>query len=295
MIDRILKKPITIDKIKIACKLPIKSDDNTFVIDRVSQLSSKAEKSLKFSMKLSKYHNKGFTFVPIDSPNHPNLIVVNNPKFYFARTLDWLKNKIGFVEIFKNNISNSSVIHSSAKISKNVIIGDNTIIGAGVVIYDNVSIGKNCIVEANSVIGNPGFGIIREGPVIQKMPQIGGVEIEDFVHIGALTTINRGTLGLTKIGLETKIDDHVHIAHNCNIGKRNIITAGVKLGGSIIIQDNVWLGLGSNLHQKIIINSDVTIGLGANIFFDVDSNATMAGFPSKKIPKNIKKIDINKI
>jgi len=293
MIDRILKKPISIDKIKIACKLPIKSDDNTSVIDKVSQLSSRAEKSLKFSTKLTKHQNKGFIFVPIESPNHPNLIIVNNPKFYFAKTLDWLNNIIGFVEIFKRNISSSAKIHSTAKISKNVIIGDNTIIGAGVVIYDNVSIGNNCIIEANSVIGSPGFGIIREGPKIQKMPQIGGVEIEDFVHIGAVTTINRGTLGLTKIGLETKIDDHVHIAHNCNIGKRNIITAGVRLGGSIIIQDDVWLGLGSNLHQKIIISSDATIGLGANIYFDVDSNDTMAGFPSKKIPKNFKKFQKN--
>ena len=116
------------------------------------------------------------------------------------------------------------------------------------------------------------------------IPHIGGVELGNNIRVGALTTIDRGTISSTIIRSFTKIDDRVFIAHNCDIGERNIICGGVCIGGSVSIGDDCWLGLGCNLKQKISVSSRSTIGIGANVFHDISNNSNLIGYPAKKMP-----------
>ena len=163
-------------------------------------------------------------------------------------------------------------------------IGQGTVIGAGVVVYPNVKIGKNCIIEANTVLGNAGFGVVKNRSGNWMIPHVGGVIIGNNVRVGALTTIDRATIGSTIIGNFCKIDDKVHIAHNSVIGERNIICAGANVGGSVTIGDDCWLGLGCNIMQKVYVGDRTTIGIGANVFHDTYRQANMIGYPAKKMP-----------
>ena len=241
--------------------------------------------NFQFSVSELKKEPKSITLVPLETINHKNVIKVENPKATFFSIVAWLLRNIGFKPLFSSHTAKSAKVHKSASISDGVYIGEGTVIGAGVVIYSNVKIGNNCTIEANSVIGNAGFGVIQEKKQNLMVPHVGGVVIGNNVRVGALTTIDRGTIGNTFIDDFTKIDDRVHVAHNCIFGKRNIICAGASVGGSVNIGNDCWIGLGCNIKQKVNITSSTFIGMGANIFHDTSSQAKLVGYPAKKLPK----------
>jgi len=160
----------------------------------------------------------------------------------------------------------AAIIHPSAKIGTrtrvgpgtvieaNAVIGEDCSIAANVTIYHDVQIGHRVALQAGVVIGSFGFGYARNPQTGEHLlfPQQGALVIEDDVEIGANTTIDRGALGETRIGQGTKIDNLVHIGHNCIIGKNVIIAAQVGLSGSCTIDDNVIIagqvGLGDHVH-----------------------------------------------
>ena len=286
MKNRALKKDVTLFKIKKISGYKTLPEDKDIIIKHICSYPTNNIDSMSFSSSMiNSVKSSGYTFAPIGSINNMLNILVENPRYDFAKVLIWLEEHIGFKSIFQNNIHEDASISTNAVIGEYVQIGSGTIVEPGVIIYDNVSIGSNCVIKANAVIGNSGFGVAQHSGDLIKIPHIGGVQIEECVEIGSLSTINRGTLGLTKICSGTKIDDHVHIAHNCRIGPNNIITAGVTIGGSVFTEDSVWLGLGASVHQKVRIGSNAVIGLGSNVFVDVISNTTVAGYPAKRIPK----------
>lgn len=281
-----LKTRVSLHKIKRVLVLPLTDSDNDKFIDSVSSFGNDVESCcLLFSSHAVLHKTSGIVFAPKGSVPADNVIIVADPKHTFFKILSWLYKNIGFDDLFASNISKKAEIDDTAKISRSVTISDGCLIGPGVVIYPNVYLGKNCVVEANSVIGSAGFGVMRNSDATAMVPHIGGVQIHDNVRIGALCTIDRATMGLTNIGCYTKVDDKVHVAHNCQIGSRNIICAGANLGGSVIIEDDVWIGLGCSIRQKIKIHSNAVIGIGANVFHDVKPGVEIFGYPSKVTPK----------
>ena len=110
-------------------------------------------------------------------------------------------------------------IGAGCVVGKRVVLGDGTVLHPNVTIYDNVDIGRGVIIHSGAVIGADGFGYVREHDRWHKFPQVGRVEIGDFVEIGANCCIDRAALGVTTIGEGTKLDNMVHVAHNCRIGR----------------------------------------------------------------------------
>lgn len=151
-------------------------------------------------------------------------------------------------------------------------------------IDDSVKIGKNVTINAYSVIGSEGFGYVRnEEKTLEKFEHIGGVIIEDDVAIGALTTVDRGTLSNTIIGEGTKIDSHVHVGHNVVIGKYCIITAFSMLGGSAKIGDYCWIAPCACIRDGITIGKNVLVGMGAVVTKDVPDDDIVIGVPAKSM------------
>ncbi len=157
------------------------------------------------------------------------------------------------------SIGEYSIVGSDTRIEAGTAIGDNVSIGArcvihpNVVLYDNVSIGNDVILHAAVCIGADGFGYVRGRMGYHKFPQIGTVVIEDEVELGAHTCVDRAALGRTRIGRGTKLDNMVHVGHNCDIGERVVIAAQTGISGSVVIEDEVVIGgqVGFGDHTRV--------------------------------------------
>jgi UDP-3-O-[3-hydroxymyristoyl] glucosamine N-acyltransferase len=221
-------------------------------------------------------------------PNSKPLLLVTQPRLAFARAAQLLYP----APERKRGIHPSAIVHPSAQLADSMTIedyvvigedahiGESTRIGAGSVISAGVSIGRNCdldpnvtvypgvrlgdrvIVHAGAVLGSDGFGYVRDQSTgrYEKFPQIGRLEIEDDVEIGANTTIDRGALDVTRIGRGAKIDNLVHIGHNCQIGEDVVIAAQTGLSGSITIEKNVVLGGQVGIGEHARIEEGVMLG-----------------------------------
>ena len=216
------------------------------------------------------------------------LLVVRHPKLAFARAAKLLCTQPDRPP----GVHSSAVVHASARLGKDVIvaeravvgqqveIGDRTWIGPGAVIGSNTTIGRDCelypnvtiysdtrlgdrvIVHAGAVLGSDGFGYVRDQATghYEKFPQTGNLEIADDVEIGANSTIDRGALELTRIGRGAKIDNLVHIGHNCQIGEDVVIAAQTGLSGSIVIEKDVVLGGQVGIGEHARIEEGVMLG-----------------------------------
>lgn len=177
-------------------------------------------------------------------------------------------------------ISAHAVILAGCVLGSKVSLGENSRLHPNVVIYDNSVIGKNTVIHAGTVIGSDGFGYRLYEGVQHKVPHVGKVIIEDNVEIGANTVIDRASLGVTRIGEGTKIDNLVQIAHSVKIGKHNIICSMTGVAGSsktgnyvtlaanvgvsdhVVIEDNVLLGARTGVAPKKILRKD-SVWLGS--------------------------------
>jgi UDP-3-O-[3-hydroxymyristoyl] glucosamine N-acyltransferase len=180
-------------------------------------------------------------------------------------------------------IGGGTIIKPLVFIENNVKIGSNCIIGSGVKILKNVVIGNNVVIKANAVIGDSGFGVEtdKDGKTY-KIPHIGGVIIENFVEIGALSTVCSGTIEPTRIGKYTKIDDHVHIGHNVQIKESVLITACAEISRSTI-KKGTWIGPNSSVIQGVTLGENSFIGIGSVVTKSVGDNETVAGNPAQEI------------
>jgi UDP-3-O-[3-hydroxymyristoyl] glucosamine N-acyltransferase len=221
------------------------------------------------------------------------LLVTDHPKLAFARAAQVLRNTVprdGSAE--QGSAHATPVIHPSVVLGPGVVveeravvrervhIGNNTRIGSGCAIGAGVKIGNDCeiypnvtlypgttlgdrvIVHAGAVLGSDGFGYVRDPQTghYEKFPQVGRLVIEDDVEIGANATIDRGALDETRIRRGTKIDNLVHIGHNCQIGEDVIIAAQTGLSGSIVIEDGVVLGGQVGIGEHARIEEGVMLG-----------------------------------
>ena len=232
------------------------------------------------------------------------LLIVANPRLAFARAFSSVPTlSQGTREGWGNPIEQRHGIHAStvvlpsAKIGESAIIdpwsfvgenariGERSWIGAGAVIGSGVIMGEDCkiyprvtiypgtrignrvIVHAGAVLGSDGFGYVRDPASVkhEKFPQIGNLEIEEDVEIGANTTIDRGALETTRIGRGTKIDNLVHIGHNCQIGENVIIAAQAGFSGSITIENDVVIGGQVGMGEHAHIGEGVLLGGQAGV------------------------------
>jgi UDP-3-O-[3-hydroxymyristoyl] glucosamine N-acyltransferase len=171
-------------------------------------------------------------------------------------------------------IGDGTRIGSGTRIEAGVVIGDHVRVGSdsvlhpGVTLYDDVTIGDRVILHAGVVIGADGFGYVRDGEGTgshHKFPQQGTVVIEDDVELGAHTCVDRAALGQTRIGRGTKIDNLVHVGHNCDIGERVVIAAQTGISGSVIIEDDVVIGGQVGFGDHIRVLSGAVIGSKAGV------------------------------
>ena len=191
-------------------------------------------------------------------------------------------------------IGENAVIGDNCDIHPGVHIGDGTTLGhdvtvyANTVIYFDVEIGNRVIIHAGAVIGADGFGYRFRNGKFDKIPQLGTVQIQDDVEIGANTTIDRGMIGPTIIAQGTKLDNLVMIAHNCEIGKHNAFASQVGIAGSCTTGDYVRAG------GKVGIGDHLNIGTGASLAAssahhkDVPPGETWAGAPARPIDETIR-------
>jgi UDP-3-O-[3-hydroxymyristoyl] glucosamine N-acyltransferase len=230
--------------------------------------------------------------------NSKPLLLAAQPRLAFARASKLLcpgpERKPG--------IHLSAIVHPSARLAnevtveERVVIGEGahirerTRIGAGSVVGANASIGCDCnlypnvtvypgvriadrvIVHSGAVLGSDGFGYVRDQETgrYEKFPQVGRLEIEDDVEIGANATIDRGALDITRIGRGTKIDNLVHIAHNCQIGEDVVIAAQTGLSGSAVLENGVVVAGQVGIADHVRVEAGAILG-------------AQCGVPSKKV------------
>ena len=259
------------------------------------------------------------------------LIRVSNPYESFSTLLDYYKK----VTVERKGVSNSSEIHKTVKIESNcyigsmtliekdskisknvkifphvyvgpnVSIGEGSIIFAGAKIMEDTVIGKNCIIHSGAVIGSDGFGFApQENGAYKKIPQTGKVVLGENVDVGANSTIDKATLGVTYIGDGVKLDNQIQIAHNVDIGSNTVIAGQTGIAGSAKIGKNCVIGGQVGIVGHITIGDNVKIQGQSGIISDVENNAVIQGTPAfsynsynksyvhfKNLPEIIKKID----
>ena len=235
-------------------------------------------------------------FAANQSPIKP-LVICAQPRLAFARAGLLFASD----NAFGSGIHGTATVHPSAGIGKNVSIaervvigedadiGEGTQVGAGCVIGAGVHIGCDCrlypnvtvypgtrigdrvIVHAGAVLGSDGFGYVRDQKTgrYEKFPQIGRLEIGDDVEIGANSTVDRGALDITSIGRGTKIDNLVHVGHNCQVGENVVIAAQTGLSGSAVVEKNVIIGGQVGIADHVHIEEGAVMG-------------AQSGIPSKK-------------
>lgn len=197
-------------------------------------------------------------------------------------------------------VGGGCVIGENVRLGDNVtlyplcFIGDDVEIGEGTIVHPNVTlgrgtvVGKHCVIHAGAVLGADGFGYLTIGGKHRKVPQIGNVVVGDDVEIGANTTIDRARTGATRIGRGTKVDNLVHIGHNCEIGEDCIIVAQVGLAGGVQVGDGAIIAGQTGVKEQVKIGERAVLGAQSGVMGDVPAGAFMSGYgprPHKDVLK----------
>jgi len=234
-----------------------------------------------------------------------NLIKADNPRLAFAKIMNlcfpafrpsenishkasigqnvsfgkdvWL----GPLAVIEDNVTIGSrvTIHPHVVVGNGVSIGDDVEIYPNVTILDRCVIGHRVIIHAGTVIGSDGYGFVPDGEKHYKIPQLGIVQIDDDVEIGACNTIDRATFGKTWIKNGVKTDNHVQIAHNVVIGENTLIVAQVGIAGSTEIGKNVVLAGQAGIAGHISIGDYATVGPQAGVTRSVPEGQIVSGTP----------------
>ena len=274
--------------------------DNHLEINGVSSLESASqgelvfvedEKHLSAALKSGAGAIIAGEFAAAAEADRP-LLISDHPKLAFARAAEMLRES-GFRDRQSQaSIHGAAVVHPSAVlgtgvcvearavIGEGVKVSEGTRIGAGCAIGNGVTIGNHCeiypnvtiypgttvgnraIIHAGAVLGSDGFGYVRDRKTghYEKFPQVGRLVVEDDVEIGANATIDRGALDETRIRRGAKLDNLVHIGHNCDIGEDVVIAAQTGLSGSIVIEKGAVLGGQVGIGEHATIGEGVMLG-----------------------------------
>jgi UDP-3-O-[3-hydroxymyristoyl] glucosamine N-acyltransferase len=180
-------------------------------------------------------------------------------------------------------------VGAGAVVGDRVSMGENCTIHANVTIYPEVTIGKGVVLHSGSVIGADGFGYVFNDGAYENFPQIGRVELGDRVEIGANSCVDRAALGVTVIGEGTKLDNMVHIGHNCRIGKHVVIAAQTGLSGGVVVEDYAVIGGQVGIGDKARIETRAVLGSGSGILTSkiVRSGQVVWGTPARPLKEHL--------
>jgi UDP-3-O-[3-hydroxymyristoyl] glucosamine N-acyltransferase len=251
-------------------------------------------------------------------PASQTVIRAENPRAAFARALALLyPPETPRPSVHRSAcIEASASLHPTVEIGPHVVVGAHSVIAAGVrlaagcaigahvriganarlypnvTLYDGVRIGGNAIIHSGAVIGADGFGFAREGGRYQKFPQVGTVEIGDDCEIGANTCIDRAALGVTHIGNGVKLDNLVHIAHNCRIGDNVVIAAQTGLSGGITVEDDAVIGGQVGIGDKARIERGAVLRSGCGVLTSkiVRAGQVVWGTPARPLKEYLEQL-----
>lgn len=179
-------------------------------------------------------------------------------------------------------IGQKTHIHAHCVIGNNVRIGNEVIIHPNVTIYADTVIGDRVIIHSGSVIGSDGFGYHHQDGQYIKIPHTGKTVIEDDVEIGSNCSIDRATLGETRIKRGTKMDNLIQIAHNVTVGENTVIAAQAGIAGSTVIGDSVTIAGQAGIVGHIRIGNHVTVGAQAGVIGSVEDGKIISGYPARE-------------
>ena len=295
--------------------------NSDLVITGVSEIQNSTPGTISFlgNLQYKKYiSNTTASAIFVSDPDHldgKNGIIVKNPQLAIAKTLglfhpetevDKIIRNGAFVHpdsriadnvmiepgaVIENNtvIGNESWIGSNGYIGPNVIIGKHCIIYPNVTIYRDIEIGNRVIIHSGAVVGCDGFGFVSNKNIHEKIPQTGNVVIGDDVEIGSNTSIDRATIGSTRIGDITKIDNLVHIGHNVTIGKGCFITAQVGIAGSVTIGNYCSFGGQAGVVPHVTIGDKSIFAAKSGVTKSLAGGKMYAGYPAREIREHHKR------
>ena len=244
-------------------------------------------------------------------------IVVENPYFSFRKILEIVASERC---AHPEGVHPTAVVGEGAQLGKDValgpyaVIGDGCVLGDGVVIYPNTTIGprcaigedsviysncairedtrigKNCTIHSCCSIGGDGFGFLPTQGTFQKIQQVGYVEIGDNVEIGCNCTVDRATMDKTVIGNGVKIDNHSHLAHNCEIGDNSVLIAYARLGGSTKLGKNVILTEDVGITNGVTLGDGCIVGASSKVSKSWPPGTMLLGAPAQPAADEKKQI-----
>ena len=247
-------------------------------------------KNTKASFVLVRESDKDFV------PSNAKAIVVDDPYLAFALLSQEFAPKPKVISknvvIGENcKIADDVVFHSNIVVGNGVSIGSGTVIYPNVTIYDNTVIGKNCIIHSGAVLGSDGFGYAyTKDRKAVKIYHFGRVVLEDSVEIGANCAVDRGVFGDTTIKSGVKIDNLVHIGHNCEFGEDSIVTGQCGFAGSSKIGSKVTFGAQSGVAGHLQISDKIMFAARSGITKSIPKSGVYAGFPAKPHKQWLKEI-----
>ena len=292
----------------LGCRL---EGDSEWIVEGVQTLENAGPEHLSFVTN-RKYRRKaesseaGAMLVPegFELPGR-NLLIAKNPYFELTRAVGLFHP----AEDPRSGIHASAVVDESAKVhpsawvgpgvvlepgvevaegvqlhpyvvlGRNCDVGGSSILHANVVAYPETIIGKRCIVHSGVVLGCDGFGFATESGAHEKLPQVGTLKVDDDVEIGANCAVDRGTLGETRIGADTKIDNLVHLAHNVSTGRGCFLVAQSGIAGSTKLGNYVVVAGQAGVAGHLEIGDQVQVAAKSAVFKSVDEG-TVGGIPA---------------
>jgi UDP-3-O-[3-hydroxymyristoyl] glucosamine N-acyltransferase len=231
--------------------------------------------------------------------NGKTLLQVKDPRAAFARAIALLQPLQQLSGIHPSAVIDPTAqlgegcyIGPQCTIGPGVVMGANCVLHANVTIYRDVHLGKRVVINAGAVIGADGFGFVMEGGRWQAFPQVGSVEIGDDVSLGAGVCVDRAALGKTIIGEGSKLDNMVHIAHNCRIGKHVVIAAQTGMAGGCEVGDYAVIGGQVGFGEKVKVEAKAIIGSGAGVLSQkvVRAGTPMWGTPARPLREYLRQL-----
>jgi UDP-3-O-[3-hydroxymyristoyl] glucosamine N-acyltransferase len=171
-------------------------------------------------------------------------------------------------------------LHANVVVYPEVTIGDRTVLHSNCVIHERSVIGKDCVIHSGAVIGAEGFGFVPTDTGLFKMPQSGRVVLEDRVEVGCNSTIDRPSVGETRLGEDTKLDNLVQVGHGSQIGKHCILVSQVGLAGGVEIGDRAILAGQVGIAEKVKIGAGAIVTAQSGVMQDVPPGEVVSGYPA---------------
>jgi UDP-3-O-[3-hydroxymyristoyl] glucosamine N-acyltransferase len=183
-------------------------------------------------------------------------------------------------------------VGAGCAIGRDVTIGPESLLHARVTLYDGVVIGRGAVLHSGCVIGADGFGFALECGRWEKFPQVGRVEIGDFVEIGANACVDRAALGVTRIGEGSKLDNMVHVGHNCSIGKHVVVAAQTGFSGGVVVEDHAVIGGQVGIGDKVRIQAGAVLGSGCGVLTSkiVRAGEVVWGTPARPLKQYLEQL-----